>query len=566
MSEPSITQPNATTYPIDDLVSAAREGRVRIPDFQRPLRWQWEDVRRLFDSIVRGYPIGSMLFWARPAPAATVRLGALHIEAPARPDALWVVDGQQRITSLANALSDEGAGDSRFALAYDLRARMFVRPGDEPQLLPLPVLFDLQRLLKWFAERPNTAALLDEATRVAKAIRQYTAPAYIVKQDDEAVLRDIFDRMNNYGRRLSRAEVFTALHAGQSSTGRPRSLGDIAEHLDTRFGFGLLDDDTVLRAFLARRGPDVTREIRLEFGGGRVSREFPNETADDANQAAEVALERAVRFLQDDAKIPHFAFLPYRYLLVVLTRFFAHHAQPAHRNRDLLRRWFWRAALVGPALGRGAYTNAMHTLASCIVATDEDTSVASLLAAVQRFPPSFTFPERFRSTMAECRFVLCAMWSLSPRSPLTAEPYEREALAAALAGRRTATDVLEMLFPRRGEHRNDTGNRVLLVGDDANGDARALFAERPSQHDAETWQGVLASHALTEDVTLLLSDEDGAEPIRRRALELSRATSAFLKRMTEQEFEDTPPLESLDLDDEQRDDDPEPSHAEQPHA
>lgn len=64
--------PNATSYTIADLIELVLEGRLRIPRFQRGLRWQWEDARRLFDSIARGYPIGSLLFWARPAEAELV--------------------------------------------------------------------------------------------------------------------------------------------------------------------------------------------------------------------------------------------------------------------------------------------------------------------------------------------------------------------------------------------------------------------------------------------------------------------------------------------------------------
>lgn len=68
-------------YTAVDLVAAALEGRIRIPEFQRPLRWQWEDVRRLFDSIVKGYPIGNLLLWKRPAPEASIGLGGLRIQA-----------------------------------------------------------------------------------------------------------------------------------------------------------------------------------------------------------------------------------------------------------------------------------------------------------------------------------------------------------------------------------------------------------------------------------------------------------------------------------------------------
>ena len=49
--------PMAATYDVEDLVTMAWKGEIRVPHFQRGLRWGREDVRRLFDSIVRGYPL-----------------------------------------------------------------------------------------------------------------------------------------------------------------------------------------------------------------------------------------------------------------------------------------------------------------------------------------------------------------------------------------------------------------------------------------------------------------------------------------------------------------------------
>jgi hypothetical protein len=55
-----------------------------------------------------GYPIGSLLLWVRRRQAETLALGQLKIDAPAYEDSLWAVDGQQRITSLADALHPQG--------------------------------------------------------------------------------------------------------------------------------------------------------------------------------------------------------------------------------------------------------------------------------------------------------------------------------------------------------------------------------------------------------------------------------------------------------------------------
>lgn len=53
---------------------------------------------------------------------------------------------------MANVLSPEAGNDPRFALAYDLSTDEFVRPrgNTKPTVLPLPVLYDPQKLMKWF--------------------------------------------------------------------------------------------------------------------------------------------------------------------------------------------------------------------------------------------------------------------------------------------------------------------------------------------------------------------------------------------------------------------------------
>ena len=86
-----VTKPRVERTRPGELVALAHMGRIRIPRFQRSFRWQTTDVVRLFDSLLRGYPIGNLLMWRRPAPAGTVEIGPLVVHAPEVPDALWVV-------------------------------------------------------------------------------------------------------------------------------------------------------------------------------------------------------------------------------------------------------------------------------------------------------------------------------------------------------------------------------------------------------------------------------------------------------------------------------------------
>ncbi|HEV7367457.1 DUF262 domain-containing protein, partial [Arenibaculum sp.] len=418
MSKSAVSQPAARTYSVVDLVNSALAGQMRIPEFQRPLRWQWQDVQRLFDSIIKGYPIGSLLLWKREAPDADIRLGALHFRARRFEEGWWVVDGQQRLTSLANALTEDGAKDERFSLAYDLEKGDFVKPGrgNANSVIPLPVIFDLEKLIRWFSDHPEARDKLNDVSRITRSIREYQIPAYLVEQDDEKTLRDIFDRMNNYGKRLSLAEVFTALHSGGGAD--PWNFQRIAESVHAERGFGVIDDDTVMKAVLARRGGNITRDIRTEFSeAARHARDFGDESPEDAYREGERALARAIAFLQEEAGVPHFAFLSYRYLLVVLTRFFAHFPDPHQRNAELLKRWFWRASMIGPGPFSSSWTIAGRTLATCIRADDETASVQALLGNPIDSKPHLPALTGFRTNAAQSRIVLSALWALGPRSP-----------------------------------------------------------------------------------------------------------------------------------------------------
>jgi len=551
MSGSRITKTKAETFALEDILSEVVAGRVRIPRFQRSFRWQWEDVRRLIDSIVRGYPIGSLLLWARPAEQETLSIGALNIEAPRTDSALWVVDGQQRLTSLSNSLRDPGLNDPRFAIAYNLQRQTLVKPkANLAHVIDLPTVFDLQKLLKWFSEHPESNEYLEEATRIAKAIREYSIPAYIVNQGDEEVLRDVFDRMNNYGKRLTRAEVFSALHEGVNSDSSSRSLLDIASSIDATYRFGEIDENTIMRAILARRGTDVTRDIRTEFDAARASNEDKSETAAQAYSAGEEALKKAVDFLQSEAGIPHISFLAHRYLLVVLARFFAFHTKPVRRNLELLKRWFWRAVIVGPT-EFGSVTPASRTLCAKISPDNEVSSVQALLKSVSRYE-STPLPtvEKFRSTSANSRILLCAMWSYHPRSFTTGKPYTQDDLSTALDGHSTANEIAVSLFPKAS---SEAANRVLFLESEPIEDVSHVFQTLPNGMADGVWQDFLRSHILDEEMQVALQEGDRAAFFELREARLNQAISNFLNTKIKSSFEDTPPLGSFILDEDEAD-------------
>ena len=558
-------QPSAVTYDLEDLVDQAWRGNIRVPHFQRDFRWGTEDVIRLFDSIVKGYPIGSLLLWVRRSSAQRITLGSLEIMAPDSDTTLWVVDGQQRITSLANALHPDGNRNAPFNIAYNLAKREFVlaRGAPDPAVIPIPLLFDLDQLLNWFSGSGQAVPeSFPEARRVAKLLHQFKVPAYLVRQGDENTLTDIFDRMNNYGKRLSRAEIFSALFAGPEEGAAARlSIGGIADSVALRTGFGKIDDDTVLAAILARRGPDPSREIRFEFDSERRRKasDFPDEDRDAAYAAGEEALVLAVDFLRNDAGVPHLSLLAYRALLVVLTRFFGHFPTPGERSRQLLRRVYWRVAVSGPAVFKGSFTAISRTLSSKIHPGDEHGSVQRLVEALHDAPPLLPSVARFKTNEATAKIVLCSWWALRPLSPVTGAPYDAQDLADLLADQTTASLAVSRII-RRGvspEQALWPANHLFVPSASDPVDDFPFMLGVPftsSWTGGRPWGDVLASYCMTPESAGHLAAGRAHEFLRARQETVAEELERFVSRMAEWDYEDTPPIDSLDLDDPANDD------------
>ncbi|WP_158862677.1 DUF262 domain-containing protein [Leifsonia sp. AG29] len=551
----NLTSSKGEEFSIQQLAGMAQAGELRIPEFQRSFRWDSDDVVALFDSILKGYPIGSALMWRKAAPQARLVLGALVIDAPEQPGALWVVDGQQRITSLVNAVSpDVFARDPRFQLVYAIERGRIMRPNDARGLLsiPLPELFDVARLLRWLQDNPESAPHASELQDATAVLRDFKLPASVVSQADEQVLRDIFDRVNTAGRRLRGAEIFDAIHraTGQSSS-EELSIGAIADRIAAATTFGRLDDATIYQAVLVRRHPDITRDPHFEFDVERRSNsDYPGESREQGYRQAERALTATVDFLLGRAGVPHVTFVPYRFLILVLARYFALFPDPTPRNLELLSWWFWRAATRAPDLNLSGSTATVRTLAGNIVANEEDDSVQRLLRAVESSSAvTLPNPRVLRTNQAASKVILCAMWSLAPRDLETGEPLQSDDLMQLLEGLETpsaaATEIVRR--DRLATHlRLSAGNRLIANARDQADLTGRL--ERSVQVAGPTRDLIWRSHLLDEDLLCLLGSGGFDAFVVGREQLIRQTVERFVTVRTGAGFETTPPLASLDFD------------------
>lgn len=534
-------QPKHETFRLSELRDLVATGRVRIPDFQRSFRWTNQDVVALFDSLHQGYPIGNLLMWKREAPAQRVTVGSIDIDAPGRPDALWLVDGQQRVTSIVNAMDARSVGDRRFAVGYDLENSCVVSTlgRHSRAVMPLFRLFDFESAWQWFEENTEFQALRGRYQEAFNTFNAVSVPATVLEGADEDKLRVIFDRINQSGKKLKSSEVFEALN---SSVSDGRTLRSISDAVDRSTHFGLLSEDQVLNVLKARRYPDYMRDGRDEFGDERRrNSDFPDEGRDEAYAQTELVLKRATRFLQDNCCIPHVTLLPYSAILLVVARFFALFPEPKRRNKELLKRWVWRT-IVKTIEGTISSGNVQtRTFLKSVRRGDESDSVQELLESVgERATADRILIPTARMNRSDAKACVCAMWSHYMRS----EDCTGQALTAlfdSLVGDYgSAANLLEdyVGYDRMGEDSGDRysslANKILLVSEEAWQDEDALRAFMTAHAD------MLMLPDGTEESD---SQVDPEELINRREEVVSLRVNEFFDSMMAWDYVSFAPVE-----------------------
>lgn len=376
--------------------------------------------------------------------------------------------------------------------------------------LPVSQLLDTTALLRWMRE--NAEVLSEKqiscADQAAKTIREYQVPAYVVSSDDENILVEIFNRMNDTGKRLSKADSFRALHSSLSGTG-PADLHSIGQ-IPAGLGFGALDDRLVLRCLLAYLGGDIFRD---DFHGVFAAPKDQDEAFDGVARL----LRQAVGLVQGEIGIPHLRVLPYTHVLPVLVRFLHQYGEPEARIAVLLRRWVWRSAVVG-ARARGI---SVADIRAQLRAAEEPTAMKAAGRLLALAPRSAEFTADLRDTHlnhAMARISILGLLSARPRDLASGQPADATSLLAA--GSPLQTVVADRQNPECGT----MANRVIARPMRPPALLRALSAASAD---------VAASHLVDEQSQVLLRDGQYDEFLRRRAAVAARVIQSHVDSMAE---------------------------------
>lgn len=523
----------ADTETVEDLVTLVRRGVVRIPRFQRGLKWNAEDVVALFDSIYRGYPVGSMLLRKGKAAGELVKIGPLTIDGPETNEALWVVDGQQRLTALTVGLSRPRpiprTPDDPWVIYFDAGEQAFRVPpkaGEVPSTwVPVAELLDAAALSEWVFNWKHGAdsGLRSSLFQAGARLRQYEVPVCTLETDDERLLREIFYRINKSGRALDWDEVHDALFGDQG--GHPSTLGELREELG-KLGMGMPEEEQLLSCITAFKGLDVTLSVGEHL---RRNREVFASVVQDALPA----IRGVLSFFKRHAEIPHLRLLPRSIPLFVLTRFFALYPDPKPRSVELLVRWTWRLLLSSSSYDEHMILR--HGVMA-IGEADEEKSVQELLSLLpKKRRIEFALPTRFDARAADSRIALLGLSSLGPRD---VQSGARIDVAALIEAHDVA--AFRRILPTEDELGPTPANRILLPGSGAASEDLLRHARAASAADE-----VLQSHAISSPGVIALEKGDAAGFLRYRKAEIESAVHQMGERLAAWSKTDRPSISYL---------------------
>ena len=404
------------------LVERIAAGKVRVPRFQRTFVWKQADLLALLDSILSGFPIGSILVWDTDDNIeSTQRIGPVDIGPSPGGMVGYLLDGQQRVSTLVGTLRltddmDRTVHGVDWRVYCDLDTGEFQREpreGPGPQHFPVRSLLNTvgffnacRRIQSEIDDPTQSQRWLDEADRLANAFRDYQLPLIHIREADLDSAVTVFARLNRTGRKMAADEMVSALTYQKGQFHLAQKIDEFKAELDKK-GFGNLDRVFLLRAVLAALGRDIYAKDWAKLMVNPVVRE----NLPDAFSAATDGIRSALGFL-NRLGVTSDRLLPYGLQLVMLGEFFRQCPQPNSDVEESLKRWFWVTSFTG---WFGGVNSAQAELA-----LSEMRNLASGIGVgftvVNLAAPAQPFPERFDGRSARVRTFLLYLASLRPRS------------------------------------------------------------------------------------------------------------------------------------------------------
>ncbi|MCX5812539.1 MAG: DUF262 domain-containing protein [Proteobacteria bacterium] len=409
----NLPEPQSLTF--SSIMSSIETGSIKIPQFQRDFVWSKEKSAKLLDSVVKGYPIGTFIFWKTKEELRVLRdLGGLKLPPTPKGDFIqYVIDGQQRLTTLFASLKGlqiqrEDHEDDYSEFYLDLKAKedeqivLTVLPDNDGDctIKLRDLLYGKIKLLNSYSE-----PLQDRIQEYKDRINAYQFATVLVKEVPIDVATEIFTRLNVGGKPLSVFEVMVAKTFDQK---RAFDLAEKYDELITELdgsNYGTLPESVVLQTISMLLVKECRKKDILKL---------PRKKVIDIWPAAIEAIKSATDYLRDSYRIPVSNLIPYPNMIVPFAYYFykAKH-KPTGAVKSYLQDFFWRVAL------GGRYSQSVESrLAQDILKIDK-ILMGKLPKYEWAIDTSPEFVEKngwFSVSRAYIKALLCVLTSQQPKS------------------------------------------------------------------------------------------------------------------------------------------------------
>ncbi|MDE6227077.1 MAG: DUF262 domain-containing protein [Muribaculaceae bacterium] len=335
-----ISMQTSPTY-LRQLIQEIKSERIGIPLFQRKFVWNNEQVCQLFDSISKGYPIGSFLIWERDGDwEGTLELLTDRQILDSKPKS-YILDGRQRLTTFFGCTLPDENKPEIFKLWYNLKNRGFQykkESSSSTHLIKVSDIFDTFRLLgkmedlrKQFPEE-EADLYIQRAKELNSLLQEYMVSKVTISDCSLEEATDVFSRLNSQGTDISKAYMIQAL--SYKKQGDPLLVPELEKMQEAlaEYDYDSLDIDELLTAsykFANKNFFDLSLKEKI----GLRPLEYRYKIKE--------TVTLVVKFLYEFCGILSWKILPYAKQFQALVWFFRKHPFPTDEQKKELRKWVY---------------------------------------------------------------------------------------------------------------------------------------------------------------------------------------------------------------------------------
>ncbi|GGX64926.1 hypothetical protein GCM10010358_19130 [Streptomyces minutiscleroticus] len=519
-----------TNRDVRTLITQIASGEIRLPEIQRGYVWKASQVARLIESLYRGYPAGSLLFW-KTGQLAETREAAIGVaQAPPSVMPLYLLDGQQRLTSLFRVLTDHPEAQVVFNIETEVfqnqsaatrRNKKWIKVYDVAG--PNADVFAIHAELKSAGLSIPEAEIGPRLSALQK-ITHRDFHMEVLQDFDYEEVAQIFVRVNSGGRALKTTDLALATLSARV----PGFLGQL--EAESAFwaerGYGALDVNFLVKALtlnISTSSKRIASVAKLTAASA--------ESVEAAWAKVRRGLSRVVPLLQGELLVATAALIPSLAALHPLIVYYGRQPDSAsadsRTDRGLLY-WFMAAT------ARNRYGGAADsTLTQDIKALDSDDPVKDLISnlgiaesglsvkAQDLAGRSHQSPFLMFSFLAAAHAGASDWWDGEPVSKLVDEAgkpqYSLVHPAPKLRGHRGKYTSAEI---------NELANIVFVSQDTAK---NMIGTRSPAAYVSAVSASDLTAHAIPDDPDLLEADNYRSFLTARREMLADRITAILDK-------------------------------------